>query len=423
MKRKAVKRVARKRAVAGKAALKPQRREVEEKRTIQAKPEAVFRALSQAYEWQLWFCQEAKFEARPREKWEAKWEDGYSAAGVFTVLDPGKKVTFTWEDALNPKPTKVEFKLQPVGSGTVLTLKHTGFVPGPKGTKALAMARQAWSPCLENLQSILETGIDLRLARRPMMGIGFDVLSPESAKGLGAKPGNLKLTGVVPGLSAEKAGLRTGDVLVTLDKREVTDPGKLIAVLGKHTAGDKIEVTFLRDKMKQSAVLELSPRKMPVVPWDPKQVVARAREAYKPVWEEMEKAFSGVTEEEASTPEAPDKWSVKQVLAHLSVSERDNHQWMIWDILGEIPNTRENPTTAPERLKAAVAAAPTLPELFARYKKDAEESWNILLALRPEVLENKARYRRIAQGILDYAEHAKGHLGQIKRVLAAVRKT
>jgi len=47
----------------------------------------------------------------------------------------------------------------------------------------------------------------------------------------------------------------------------------------------------------------------------------------------------------------------------------------------------------------------------------------MFLALRPEVRENKARYRRMAQSLLFYAEHAKGHLGQIKRVLAAVRKT
>lgn len=178
-----------KEAVAKKAAPKAKGFVVEEKRVIQVKPEAVFRTLSQAYEWREWLCQEAKFASRPKKKWEAKWEDGYEAKGVFTALDPGRKVAFTWEDALTPKPTKAEFSLKPIPQGTELTLRHTGYEPGPKWAKALAMARMAWPPCLDNLKSILETGIDLRIARRPMMGINFDLLSPEAAKELGVKPG------------------------------------------------------------------------------------------------------------------------------------------------------------------------------------------------------------------------------------------
>lgn len=396
---------------------------VEEMRTIQARPEAVFNALTLPYDWQAWFCQEAKFDARPKAKWEARWEGGYEAKGTFTALEPGKKVALTWEDAQNPKPTKVEITLKASGSGTQLTLRHTGFGQGPKWAKALTETKRAWAPCLDNLKAILETGIDQRLARRPMMGIGFDVLSPENAKALGAKPGSIKLGNIAPGMAAEKAGLKPGDVLVTLDKKEVTGPDKLIGILSKHLAGDKIEVTYLRNKKKQAAVVELSPRKMTEVSPDPKAVVAKAREAYKPVWEEMDKVLSGVTEEEAGKLEAPGKWSVKHALAHLSVTERDNHQGMIWEIMGLPITINDNPTIVPERLQGVIDSCPTVQGLLARYKKDVQESWNILLALRPEVLENKVRYRRMAESILFYPDHAKSHLGQMKRVLSAVRGT
>jgi uncharacterized protein YndB with AHSA1/START domain len=423
-KSKAVKKkVIKKKAVSKKAAPTAKGFLVEEKRFIQASPEAVFRTLSQAYEWREWLCNEAKFASRPKEKWEAKWEDGYKAWGTILKVDAPKRFALTWQDAQDPRPSRAEFILKPHPKGTELSLRHSDFGKGPKAAKSFARARRAWVKCLENLQSILETGIDLRIARRPMMGINFDLLSAEAAKELGVKPGYLKLSDVVPGLSAEKAGLKKGDVLLRVDKKEIAGWEKIGPVLGKHQAGDKIEVVYLRDGKKQSLVLALSPRKMPEVPWDPKQVVAKAKAAYKPIWEEMEKTLTGVTEEEAAKPEAPDKWSVKEVLAHLSVGERDGHQWMIWEILGEAPKTQENPSIVPERLKAAIAVTPGAMDLFARYKKDVEESWNILLVLRPEVRENKARYRRMAQSLLFYAEHAKGHLKQIQRVLAAVRKT
>jgi uncharacterized protein YndB with AHSA1/START domain len=423
-KNKAVKKKAiKKKAVAKKAAPKAKGFLVEEKRFIQASPEAVFRTLSQAYEWREWLCQEAKFASRPKEKWEAKWEDGYKAWGTILALVAPKRLVLAWSDARDPRPSRAEFILKPHPKGTELSLQHSDFGKGPQAAKSFAGARRAWVKCLENLVSILETGIDLRIARRPMMGINFDFLSPEAAKELGVKPGYLKLTDLVPGLSAEKAGLRKGDVLLTVDRKEIVGWEKIGPVLGKHQAGDKIEVVYLRDGKKQSLVLELSPRKMEDIPWNPKAVVAKARQAYQPIWEEMEKTLSGVSEEEAVKPEAPGKWSVKEVLAHLSVGERDGHQWMVWDILGEVPGTQENPTTAPERLKAAIAVTPGAMDLFARYKKDVEESWDMFLALRPEVLENKARYRRMAQSLLFYAEHAKGHLKQIQRVLATIRKT
>jgi hypothetical protein len=135
----------------------------------------------------------------------------------------------------------------------------------------------------------------------------------------------------------------------------------------------------------------------------------------------MEKIFATVTEEEASRPEAAGKWCVREVLAHLSVAERDNHQWMVLDILGEVPRTKQNPTVAPERLAAAIATTPAVPELLARWKRDVEESHQILLSLRTDVRRHRAKYRVLAESVLFFAEHGKMHLNQVKRILAAIR--
>ena len=400
--------------------LKSRRRIVAVTCALKASPATVYRALSQASEWRDWLCREAEFEPKARAGWKAGWEGGYEAHGAFTLVEPNSRIAFTWEDAEQPARTKVQLTVKPSGEGAEVALTHSGYATGARWKKAYDRSTRAWQSSLENLQSVLETGIDLRIARRPMLGVNFDVLSAEEAEAFGIAPGHLKLTGVVSGLGAEKAGLARGDVILGIGGMMLESPEAISPVLGRFKAGDEVEVSFLRDGKKRSLSLALSPRETPEVPGDPRSVVASAREAYAPFWQDMEKLLAGLTEEEASKPEGQGRWSVKEVLAHLSAAERDNQQSMAWEIMGESPVIKGNPTVVPERLKAAMTIAPTAAELLARYRKDVEESLEMILALRPEFLLRKLRYRRVALGIAEYLEHAKGHLGQIQRILRAV---
>ena len=53
--------------------------------------------------------------------------------------------------------------MQPHGSGTELTLTHSGWGSGDAAGEAIAQHEQGWSFFLDNLKSHLEGGADLRI--------------------------------------------------------------------------------------------------------------------------------------------------------------------------------------------------------------------------------------------------------------------
>lgn len=56
---------------------------------------------------------------------------------------------------------------------------------------------------------------------------------------------------------AEKAGLKEGDVITKIDDKKVEDPDDLSKIIREHKPGDKVAVTYLRDKKEQKATAEL----------------------------------------------------------------------------------------------------------------------------------------------------------------------
>lgn len=57
---------------------------------------------------------------------------------------------------------------------------------------------------------------------------------------------------------AEKAGLQKGDVILKIDDKKINDPDELSKVIREHKPGDKVSVTYLRDKKEQKATAVLT---------------------------------------------------------------------------------------------------------------------------------------------------------------------
>jgi membrane-associated protease RseP (regulator of RpoE activity) len=70
----------------------------------------------------------------------------------------------------------------------------------------------------------------------------------------------VKLSGVSPGSPAEKAGLRSGDILVRLGTHDVADLQGLTDALGAHAPGDTVEVRYLRNGRDMKVELTLGSR-------------------------------------------------------------------------------------------------------------------------------------------------------------------
>jgi membrane protease YdiL (CAAX protease family) len=68
-----------------------------------------------------------------------------------------------------------------------------------------------------------------------------------------ARPGGCQVTEVVPGGSAEAAGLQIGDVITAVDGEPVADILGVVRVIRKHRVGDTVSVEWLRGGMPRQA--------------------------------------------------------------------------------------------------------------------------------------------------------------------------
>jgi hypothetical protein len=59
---------------------------------------------------------------------------------------------------------------------------------------------------------------------------------------------------------AAAAGLRVGDVITAIDRRPTRDLNELVRLLGEHSAGDEVEVSYRRGAQHGSAKVKLSPQ-------------------------------------------------------------------------------------------------------------------------------------------------------------------
>lgn len=60
---------------------------------------------------------------------------------------------------------------------------------------------------------------------------------------------------------AEKAGLKTGDVITAIDAYKISEPKELFEKIGAHEPGDKVTVTYLRNKKENKITVTLDERK------------------------------------------------------------------------------------------------------------------------------------------------------------------
>ncbi|HEY6063725.1 MAG TPA: PDZ domain-containing protein [Chitinophagaceae bacterium] len=68
----------------------------------------------------------------------------------------------------------------------------------------------------------------------------------------------VKIQDITNESGAEKAGLKEGDVITKIDDKKIEDPDGLSKVIREHKPGDKVVVTYLRDKKEQKATAELT---------------------------------------------------------------------------------------------------------------------------------------------------------------------
>jgi uncharacterized protein YndB with AHSA1/START domain len=98
-------------------------------------PDKVWAALTTAEGLAAWFGDEAAIDLRPGGSAWMKWGGGYSADMRVERVEEPTVFGFTWHifglPGDDPRRTYVEFTLEPVGTGTRLTVVESGFAQLP----------------------------------------------------------------------------------------------------------------------------------------------------------------------------------------------------------------------------------------------------------------------------------------------------
>lgn len=388
--------------------------------TVDTPVKFAYRSFTNSTSLREWLCDVATVQPHPRGRMYLWWRGDFYSSGHYLELEENQCVKFRWYANIDPAPTNVTVSITERDGTTLVRLDHE--VPDGDLWSGKAEAfRENWVESFENLKSVLETGVDLRIANRPMLGIAPGDFTEEQAVALGVPVREgLRLDGLVEGMGAERAGLQKDDVLVGMAGHPITNDFNSLplAIAGKK-GGDTIEVIFYRGAEKKTVNMELSRRPMPDVPFDPVELAHRARELVEPALVAVEKCFEGFTDEQAMKRPEPNEWSALETVAHLIHGERFNANFLASLIDGYEITTDGFGSNIMAQVEATVKTNPSIKLMLEELRRSVEEVLVFTALIPEEFVANKGSYYRHGFGLLQPNVHIAGHVEQIKAALAA----
>lgn len=389
---------------------------------VQAPVKYAYRAFTSSTSLREWLCDVATVEAHPHGRMYLWWRGDFYSSGHFLELEENKCISFRWFASIDPAPTKVTVTLTEKDGGVNVRMEH--HVPDDESWKKKAEEFRAnWVSSLRNLKSVLETGIDLRISERPMLGILPGDFTEEQAAALGVPTREgMRIDGTVDGMGAQKAGLQRDDVLVGMAGKPITsDFNSLPTAIEGKKGGDTIEVVFYRGPEKKTVNMTLSKRPMPDVPFNPAELARQARELIEPALAELRQCFEGFSDEQAMKRPAENEWSALEIVAHLVHGERFNISFLTTLIDGFEATTDGFGTNVTAQVEATVKVNPSIELMLAELQRSVEEVLTYTALIPKEFTANKGSYYRYGFGLLQPNFHIGSHMQQIKDALAAAK--
>jgi uncharacterized protein YndB with AHSA1/START domain len=373
----------------------------------------VFHMLTNSTALREWLADSALSDPRPGGRIYLGWNDGSQMAGAFRRVDPGRGLSFTWQEP-RARPTRVKLTWKEVGAVTRIRVRHSGF----KATQKARARQAAWRRGLENLASVMATGEDLRLTRRPLLGIFPDdvVRNPDGS------PRGLRISNVVEGLGAAAAGLAGGDVITGMAGAEIGAYADLVAALNPHRAGDEVEVSFLRGDEEHQVRMLLSGRKLGDIKTSADELAAQLAGIQDDFLRALASVLEGVTESDGWFRLAEGEWSIKEILAHLINGEGDQHSYLVEAFAGVEPYYDGDLANSHWRTRVTAGAYPDLAAMVESCRRLMAETVELIRSMPPEAERRRSTFWRFAYNFSESGEHLHEHLDQIRGLVSAARQ-
>ncbi len=111
------------------------------------------------------------------------------------------------------------------------------------------------------VKSVVSELIKTGKVTRGYIGVNIQTIDETIAKGLGLKKTEgVLVQGIVKGGAGEEAGIKTGDVILSVDGREVNAANELQAIIGSKHPGDVVKLKIFRDGNTFDKDVTLKPR-------------------------------------------------------------------------------------------------------------------------------------------------------------------
>jgi uncharacterized protein YndB with AHSA1/START domain len=388
---------------------------------VDAVPEAAYFAFTNPGGFRGWLCDQSQVDPKAGGRLYLWWRSGYFVSGIFNSLDPNSAVAFTWYGREEPWETQVQVIFSQADGGTQIDLKHFGIGTGEEWGGVVTEYKKGWEKGLENLQSVLESGQDLRIVRRPILGVQIGgILTPAEAGALNVpRPGAIRVEAVVPDTGAAVAGVQGGDLLVSLGDLPVSTIADLSHALDRYYAGDRVELGLIRGGAELVIEMELSARRLPSVPGTPGAFADAVQKANQASFQEVCNLLEGVKETEAEYRLKVGEWHIKHNLAHLIVVERDTQSWIAAACSDAEAEFNTNELT---RLDALLQVYSTVPDLLSEFERSQTETVAMIRALPATfVRHRKGRYVELGYGLLNATFHTEQHREQMTGLIGAAR--
>ncbi|HUP60501.1 MAG TPA: PDZ domain-containing protein [Thermoanaerobaculia bacterium] len=100
--------------------------------------------------------------------------------------------------------------------------------------------------------------------KRPFLGVSLMTMNPELREHFGGtKDSGVMIESVESGSPADKAGLRVGDLILSVDGKDVDNAWDLRSALREKKDGDTVRIELVRNRARQTVVATLVEREFP----------------------------------------------------------------------------------------------------------------------------------------------------------------